>query len=168
MAPAVKEAQRDHVDQFLERLHDIPGLDRDAEAIVDRINSLQRRLRRDFEETLRAQGLTWPEWKTLGSLIFDDDHCCSPGELSNELEVSTGAMTNRIDRLEEAGLVRRLRDPDDRRGVKVELTEAGRKAWTDATSLQASREARIASALSKREQDQLNGLLRKLMLQFEQ
>ncbi len=42
-------------------------------------------------------------------------------------------MTNRLDRLEQDGLIRRVRDPDDRRGVKIELTDAGRRAWTDST-----------------------------------
>jgi len=76
-------------------------------------------------------------------------------------------MTNRLDRLEEAGLIRRVRDPDDRRGVKIELTDAGKRVWTDSTSAQARKEALVASALTKREQTQLNSLLRKLMLEFE-
>src|SRR3954447_25744858 len=167
MAPAVKTTERDHVDLFIERLDDIPGLDRDVEAIVDRIYHLRKRFLRDLEETLSDHDLTWAEWKTLGSLMFDEDQCCSPGQLSSELELSSGAMTNRLDRLEQAGLVRRMPDPEDRRGVRVELTDAGRKAWTAATSAQAQREAGVASALSKKEQQQLNALLRKLMLQFE-
>ena len=101
----------------------------------------------------------------LGSLILGE--CDSPGELSSRLEVSTGAMTNRLDRLEEAGLIRRVRDPDDRRGVKIELTDAGKRVWTDSTSAQARKEALVASALTKREQTQLNSLLRKLMLELE-
>ncbi len=76
-------------------------------------------------------------------------------------------MTSRLDRLEEAGLVRRLPDPDDRRGVVVELTEEGSKAWDQAASIQARKEAFFASALTKAEQQQLNALLRKLMLAFE-
>jgi len=103
----------------------------------------------------------------LGSLILGEGECSSPGELSAELEVSSGAMTNRLDRLEEAGLIRRVRDPGDRRGVKIELTDAGRQAWTDSTSAQARKEALVAAALSKKEQAQLNTLLRKLMLAFE-
>ena len=107
------------------------------------------------------------EWKVLGSLILGEGECSSPGELSTELEVSSGAMTNRLDRLEQDGLIRRVRDPDDRRGVKIELTDAGRQAWTDSTSAQARKEALVAAALSKKEQGELNALLRKLMLAFE-
>ena len=163
--PATKQLQRDRIDAFLDRLDGIPGLDYEVEGIVDRINSLRNRFRHALEETLSQHELTWGEWKVLGSLILGE--CDSPGELSSGLEVSTGAMTNRLDRLEEAGLIRRVRDPEDRRGVKIELTDAGRRVWTESTSAQARKEALVASALTKREQTQLNSLLRKLMLEFE-
>lgn len=162
--------ERDRIDQFLEQLEGIPDLDYEAEGIVDRINSLERKFRRELEETLAEHGLSYGEWKMLGSLWHANKgipHCSSPGELAAELELSSGAMTNRIDRLERAGLVRRRPDPDDRRGVKVELTEAGSRAWLESTNAQARKEALVAAALTKREQVQLNGLLRKLMLEFE-
>ena len=76
-------------------------------------------------------------------------------------------MTNRIDGLERDGFVRRNPDPRDRRGVRVEMTEAGEQTWIESTNAQAIKEALIASALTKREQHQLNGLLRKLMLELE-
>jgi DNA-binding MarR family transcriptional regulator len=165
VAPTTKELQRDKIDAFLERLEGIPGLDYEVEGIVDRINSLQRRFRHAHEETLRAWELTWGEWKVLGSLRHGESN--SPGELCDALELSSGAMTNRLDRLEEAGLVRRVPDPNDRRGVKIELTDAGRRVWTESTSAQAQKEIFVASALTKREQKELNALLRKLMLAFE-
>jgi|SRR5581483_7692412 DNA-binding MarR family transcriptional regulator len=163
--PATNALERDKVDHFLERLDGIPNLDYEVEGIVDRINSLRNRFRHALEETLKEHGLTWGEWKVLGSLILGE--CDSPGELSSQLELSSGAMTNRLDRLEEAGLIRRVRDLEDRRGVKIELTEAGDRAWRDSTGAGARKEALVASALTKREQQQLNALLRKLMLQFE-
>jgi DNA-binding MarR family transcriptional regulator len=76
-------------------------------------------------------------------------------------------MTSRLDRLEKAGIVRRLPDPDDRRSVVVELTPKGRDAWDEAANVQGRREAFIASRLTKQEQRQLNALLRKLLLGFE-
>jgi len=72
-----------------------------------------------------------------------------------------------LDRLEAAGLVRRLPDPEDRRAVVVELTEKGRDAWDMSANVQGRREAFIASRLTKEEQRQLNTLLRKLLLGFE-
>jgi DNA-binding MarR family transcriptional regulator len=161
---------KDGIDLFLEQLEGIPDLDYEAEGIVDRIDSLQKKFRRDLEQTLAEHGLTWAEWKVLGRLwrvTKGIPHCSSPGELAEDLELSSGAMTSRLDKLERAGLVRRRPDPDDRRGVKVELTEAGGKAWLESTNAQAIKEARVASALTKREQRELNSLLRKLMLEFE-
>jgi DNA-binding MarR family transcriptional regulator len=76
-------------------------------------------------------------------------------------------MSSRLDRLESAGLIRRLADSGDRRAVIVELTPAGLTAWDTAAGVQGRREAFFASALTKPEQRQLNDLLRKLMLAFE-
>src|SRR5918992_1103818 len=65
-------------------------------------------------------------------------------------------------------LVKRLPDPSDRRGVLVELTPRGRKVWDRATVAQARKEALVAAALSERELEQLNALLRRLMLAFDE
>jgi len=89
------------------------------------------------------------------------------GHLAQWADLSSGAMTNRIDRLEQAGLVRRVPDPDDRRGVMVELTAAGRRAWEQSVSAQAEKESVVAAALSVKEKQQLNALLRRLMIEFE-
>jgi DNA-binding MarR family transcriptional regulator len=76
-------------------------------------------------------------------------------------------MTNRLDQLEAEGLVRRLRDPSDRRGVLVELTDKGRKRHQEALGVQAKKEALLAEALSEREMEQLNTLLRRVMLTLD-
>jgi DNA-binding MarR family transcriptional regulator len=65
-------------------------------------------------------------------------------------------------------LIRRQPDQSDRRGVHVELTEAGQKAYEESTAAQAAKEALIASALNAKEKDELNKLLRRLMLVAEQ
>src|SRR5579871_6109774 len=155
----------DHVDRRLAEMHcALPDLDMDVEGIVERIQGIERRLRLTMEQTLDDHGLSYAEWKTLCTLRNNADRVSTPGELAASLELSSGAMTNRIDRLETAGLVQRLPDPSDRRGVKVALTDAGDAAWVESTNAQAIKEAVIASALSKPEQHRLNALLRKLML----
>jgi DNA-binding MarR family transcriptional regulator len=121
-----------------------------------------------METTLAEHGLSHPDWQVLTSLRLDPTHRSSPGALAADLELSSGAMTSRLDRLEKEGLVKRLPAPDDRRGIVVELTEKGREAWDTAASVQGRKEAFFASALSKDELLQLNALLRKLMLAFEQ
>jgi DNA-binding MarR family transcriptional regulator len=160
--------ERDYVDDFLQSdyLDQIPNLDLETEAIVNRISRLAKRLKHTFEETLAEFDLTWADWKILGALTRKDKPR-SAGKLAEIVELSSGAMTNRLDRLEEAGLVRRLRDPDDRRGVLVELTAKGRRAYRDSSGAEAEKEALIASSLTKREKEQLNALLRRLMIEFE-
>jgi DNA-binding MarR family transcriptional regulator len=81
--------------------------------------------------------------------------------------LSSGAMTNRIDRLEEAGLVTRLEDPDDRRGVLVGLTRQGLARVDAAVTEHLANETRLLTALTKTEQAQLAGLLWKLLVALE-
>ncbi|HEY7398247.1 MAG TPA: MarR family transcriptional regulator [Gaiellaceae bacterium] len=161
----------DHIDRFLARIAAQPGtemIDLDVEGIVDRIGGINRRIKRGMERTLAEHGLTHEDWQVLCSLrLRRDASRSSPGALASELELSTGAMTSRLDRLEREGHVRRLPDPEDRRSVVVELTPEGRAAWDRAAGVQARREAFFASALTKKEQAQLNGLLRKLLLALE-
>jgi DNA-binding MarR family transcriptional regulator len=162
-------AEQDHIDRFLERFGaQLPLVDLVVEGIVDRIGGLSRRLHREMDATLEEFGLNQGEWKVLGTLWrAGKPHRLSPGELARIEELSSGAMTNRLDRLEEGGHVRRLPDPDDRRGVQVELTDRGRRTWEKAVAAQAKKEAVVTSALNDREKAQLTNLLRKLMLEFE-
>jgi DNA-binding MarR family transcriptional regulator len=78
--------------------------------------------------------------------------------------LTSGAMTNRIDRLEEAGLVSRRADPQDRRGTLVRLTAKGKPLIDAATTQHVANEERLLAGLSAREQLQLADLLRKLLL----
>jgi DNA-binding MarR family transcriptional regulator len=164
-----KAPARDSVDRFLEAWNeDIPQLDPVVEGIVDRIYSLGKYLKRSMEETLAEFELNHGEWKVLAMLRRSGaPYRRSPGWLAERAGLSTGAMTNRLDRLEEAGLVRRLPDPDDRRALQVELTDDGHRIWEASTGAQAQKEALIASALDERQKEQLTKLLRRLMLVFE-
>lgn len=168
--PQHESEPQDHVDRLLAKIAEVGVVDIDpeVEGIVDRIGSIQHRMKRAQKATLREHGLTPEEWGVLTKLRLGNDACqSSPGELAGDLEISSGAMTSRLDRMEEAGLVRRLPDPDDRRGIVVELTEKGREAWDTSANVQGRREAFFARTLSKAEQKQLNTLLRKLLLGFE-
>jgi len=163
-------ATRDNVDRMLEVWkHELPDLDLATEGIVERIQKLNKYLERAMNETLAEFNLDPGEWRLLGALRRSGPpYRRSPGHLADDLGLSSGAMTNRLDRLEAAGLLRRLPDPDDRRSLKVELTDAGWRAWQDSTGAQAQKEALVASALHPNEKETLNGLLRTLMLEFEQ
>jgi DNA-binding MarR family transcriptional regulator len=166
---AKKTQQRDHVDHFLERINYVfPTLDPEVEGIVDRIAGISRRLNWTMDETLSEFGLDSAEHKALSVLAqAGEPYRSTPGGLARRMDLSSGAMTNRLDRLETAGLIRRLPDPDDRRRVVVELTDHGRETYRDAVGVQAKKEALVTAALNDREKVQLNALLRQLMLEFE-
>lgn len=168
-ATATEEQLRDGIDRMLEVWkNELPDLDLATEGIVERIQKLNRYLDRAMNETLADFHLDRGEWRLLGALRRSGPpYRRSPGRLAEDIGLSSGAMTNRLDRLQEAGLVRRLPDPDDRRALQVELTEAGWQAWQDSVGVQAKKEALVASALNPEEKEALNGLLRVLMLEFE-
>jgi DNA-binding MarR family transcriptional regulator len=172
MTPARKDAkdEQDRVDRALEIwTRELPDLDPTIEGIVDRIQSLSKYIRRTMDETMSETGLSFGEWGVLGMLRrAGPPYRRAPGQLAKWSDLSGPAMTNRLDRLEAAGLVRRLPDPDDRRAVQVELTEEGQTAWEKSVGVQAKKEELITSAaLDAKEREQLNGLLRQLMLAFE-
>jgi DNA-binding MarR family transcriptional regulator len=75
-------------------------------------------------------------------------------------------MTARLDKMEEAELIRRLPDPGDRRGVVIELMPRGRELWEQTIAVQAEKESIVAAALTTKEQDRLNDLLRRLVVAF--
>jgi DNA-binding MarR family transcriptional regulator len=88
----------------------------------------------------------------------------NPTALLNAVILSSGAMTNRLDRLEAMALVERLPDPADRRGRLVALTERGRELVDAAAVDHLEGEQRLLSGLDADEREQLAGLLRKLLL----
>lgn len=166
-----RPAERDHVDLFLEEMRsELPeGMDLVVEGIVDRIQGINWRLRKLLDETLEPYGLASGDWRVMSALRWvGKPYRRSAGELARIANLSSGAMTSRLDRLEKAGFVRRLRDPDDGRGVLVQLTPKGMRLHREAIGVQAEKEALLGQALTEREKTQLEALLRRLMLALEQ
>jgi DNA-binding MarR family transcriptional regulator len=90
-------------------------------------------------------------------------HRLSPTALADSTLVTTGTMTNRLDKLERRGLVKRIPNPEDRRSLVVELTEAGRELVEVGVVEHVENEREMLSALSDRERQQLARLMRKLL-----
>jgi DNA-binding MarR family transcriptional regulator len=157
--------QSDRVDRMLETWASrLPPIDLDIEGAVQRIQWINKLIHRQMEETLAEFEVTHGEWGILRQLAMEGPpHRSSPGQLAQRDGLSSGAMTNRLDQLEKAGLVKRLPDLDDRRALHVELTKKGHKLWADSISAQANKEANLAAALDERELAQLNKLLRKVL-----
>ena len=145
-----------------------PQIDPEVEGVVSRMSTIGTYLKRTFDDTVSDYGLNHGEYRLLLRLSTrTKDHRMSAGDLSRMLALSSGAMTNRLDRLERAGLVRRVPDPRDRRGVLVELTERGVEAIDAAVIEQAQKEIDVLAALSPKELTTLNGLLRKVLVSLE-
>lgn len=159
---------RDALDESLEIwAREIPDLDPLTEGIFERIQILAFNANQSMDETLAEFGLDRRSISLLGKLRrHGAPYQVSAGNLATELRLSSGAMTNRLDRMEAAGLVRRLPDPSDRRGTLVEPTEEGHAAWDRTLGAQARREALFSSVLTDTEKARLHDLLRHLMLAF--
>lgn len=146
---------------------EIPALDPVTEGIVERIQTLAKAFDRSLDETLAESGLDRRSFHVLGKLRrVGPPYRQSAGQLADRMHLSSGAMTNRLDRMEAAGLVRRLPDPHDRRGTLVEPTAAGHEIWDRTVGTQAVREARFASVLDADDREDLHRLLRRLMRTF--
>lgn len=145
-----------------------PELDVRAMATVGRLGRVCALGERLIEATLREYGLAIGDFDVLAALRRSGaPHRLTPTQLYKTLMITSGAMTNRIDRLESRGLIERLDDPDDRRGVLVCLSDEGLALLDEAVAAHVENEARMLSVLTRTEQASLDSLLRKLLAGFE-
>jgi DNA-binding MarR family transcriptional regulator len=158
----------DSIDRFIEEsLALFPGVDPETEGVIDRMHKIAKHAKRLNESASRVFGLNAGEYHTLVTLRVAPDHRMSAGDLAERLDLSTGAMTNRIDGLEQRGLVTRERASEDRRSVIVRMTDEGANVITQAVEAAGKEETAFLSALSDAERRQLNGHLRTLMMAIE-
>lgn len=141
-----------------------PQIDPEVEGIVVRVEKIHRHFQEAFRASLGEAGLTKEEWKVLMALHHS---VRSHGWLCQDLDVSTGAMTNRLDKLERRGLIRRAPDPHDRRGVLLELTETGESQLVEYIEAGAGRERELVDYLTVAEKQELNRLLSKLLASLQ-
>ena len=141
-----------------------PDLDVRPMQVLSRISRLARHLDRERRSAFTAHGLETWEFDVLAALRRQGaPYELSPGALLRATLVTSGTMTNRIDRLEQAGLVRRRPDPQDKRGVLVTLTAAG-QSRVDATLADLlEAEQALLAGLSDSNRHTLAGLLRVLL-----
>ncbi len=105
-----------------------PDLDTAGFAVAGRVLVLAKLLERRVADALAPHDLSQWGFDVLATLRRQGaPYRLTPTELSRATMLTTGAMTNRLDRLESAGLVERSADPNDRRGVLVSLTAEGRE-----------------------------------------
>jgi DNA-binding MarR family transcriptional regulator len=142
-----------------------PDLDSSALEVVGRVIVLAQYLERSVNEALASLDLTLGQFDILATLRRQGR--LTPTQLMQSVMLSSGGMTNRLDRLEEAGLIRRLADPADRRGVVVELTTKGGALIDAATEIRFAEAQRSMPPLDQNETRVLAGLLRKWLASIE-
>jgi len=158
----------DSVDRHLARWRDKAPFDERTEAIVTRMQFLVKLVHQAKDRALATVGLQEFEFETLHRLASRGKPWqATPSELATELVVSPAGMTGRLDTLEQAGLVRRLRSEQDRRRVDVELTGEGHTRWLAAMDLRGQVEEQMVAALDTSAQDTLNELLKRMLVQAE-
>jgi DNA-binding MarR family transcriptional regulator len=132
--------------------------------IIGRLMALSRLSDLGAEQVMRPHGLSTHEFDVLAVLRLCGTPFRQPvGDLCAHSLLSSGAMTNRIDRLEQKGLVERLPNPEDRRGVLVALTESGCALIDKVVAERLDGARQRTSVLSKKDQEQLKTLLARLL-----
>ncbi len=159
---------RDEVDSLVEAwARERTDLDLGPVEVFSRISRLGRHLDLARRVAFTAHGIESWEFDVLAALRrAGAPYELSPGRLLRETLVTSGTMTNRVDRLTSRGLVERLPDPRDRRGVQVRLTPEGKTAVDGAFGELLDAEAVLLATLSGEEQAALAGLLRTLLAPF--
>src|ERR1700730_6776012 len=150
------------IDQWARERPDLPSL---PMAVLGRLSEAAERGIRDRITPLVAEAVSQPgECDALATLRRSGDpYMLSPTRLYEAAMISSGGMTNRLDRLERAALIARRPAPTDRRGKLIALTDAGRRVVDVTISRHVANEERLLSVLTRAEQEKLNALLKKLI-----
>jgi DNA-binding MarR family transcriptional regulator len=159
---------RDEVDELTEAwARERPDLDLGAVGVFSRISRLAHHLDRARRAAFTAHEIESWEFDVLAALRrAGAPYELSPGRLLRATLVTSGTMTNRVDRLADRGFVERHPDPDDRRGVIVRLTREGKAAVDGAFTALIVAEKALLAELPAADQKTLAGLLRRLLAPF--
>jgi len=161
--------QSDEVDRIVEAwVAQRPDLDFSPLSVLSRVDRLSRHRDRARRDAFRRSDIEPWEWDVLSALRrAGEPFQLSPKQLLQQTLVSSGTMTNRIDRLVGRRFVRREADPSDGRSVLVTLTDEGKTRVDAAITRLVDAEAVLLGTLSRSDRDRLAALLRKLSLGFD-
>lgn len=159
---------RDEVDDVVSAWrHERPDLDTAPMEVLSRVDRLARHVDRARAAAFSRHDLEGWEFDVLAALRRSGEpYRASPGALVRATGVTSGTMTNRVDRLAARGLVRRDSDPDDRRSVRVELTEQGRSTVDGALVDLLGAERELLGALDEPSRRTLADALRRLLASY--
>ncbi len=161
---------QDHVDRVRAQWRAVrPELDTSPIAIVARIGRAAAYFDQSTNALMSEHGLARSSWDVLASLRrAGAPYEMSPTDLYRALMRTSGAMTNRLHRLERAGLIERAPDPEDGRSLLVRLTAQGRDLVDEISPLHMENERCLLESLSDEQREVLPDILRRLLRQFEQ
>ncbi|MFF9085483.1 MarR family winged helix-turn-helix transcriptional regulator [Streptomyces sp. NPDC014991] len=161
----MQQQPADPVDMITEQWARVrPDLDTRAMEVFGRIFRLSRAMGDRMERAYKPYGISRGEFDVLATLRRSGEpYTLSPRQLSSTLMLTTGGMTGRLDKLEQAGLLRRSPDPHDRRGLQVTLTDEGLRLIDEAVGAGLAEENAALAALSPEQAGHLAGLLRTLL-----
>jgi DNA-binding MarR family transcriptional regulator len=163
-----RDAIDHHVARWAEYWKDNTGFQPQVEGAITRMQNILKRAKRADAAAFVGSEFTIEDFQTLHALMVQPYPVeATPAQLAEATNVTRAGMTSRLDRLVESGLVTREVDPLDRRRLLVRPTPAGREAWDNAVHEGMTREQHLLHALSPRELEQLNTLLRKVILSFD-
>ena len=157
---------KDGVDEIIEQWRrERPDLDPSPIGVVGRVSRLAREIEQRLEPVYRDHGLE-PGWHDVLSTLrrSGPPYRLRASDFTGALMLTSSGTTKRLDKLENAGLIAREPDPQDRRGVLITLTPAGLERIDRLTGAHLANERVILGALSEAEQRRLADLLRKLQL----
>lgn len=159
---------QDQVDVILEQWsRERPDLDPSPMGVIGRISRASRYIDQFLQQNFAQFSLNGGEFDVLATLRRSGaPYQLTPTALFSSLMLSSGAMTNRLDRLENAGYIERQPHPNDRRGTLVTLTTQGLELIDSVVAAHIATEQKILASLTPEEQQVLAGLLRKLLLSF--
>ncbi len=159
----------DHTDWILEGwARERPDLDVSSVAVINRLGLLQSYLHSEVGAVFEQYGLTSPSFAVIATLCrAGAPYQLSQRALMDALQLTSGTISVRIDRLVQDGLVERLPDPNDQRGVLVRLLEKGAKLFDQVAPVHLANEDRLLSALTAEQREQLSSLLRILLLSLD-
>lgn len=152
----------DHVDTVVAQWgRERPGLDVSGMDLISRVTRLSHLLRTRLNAVFAEHDLESWEFDVLATLLRNGPpYKLTPGQLIDSMMLTSGAMTNRLQRLERRGLITRTKSPDDGRSVVVSLTESGSKVVDAALTDHAANESALVAGLAPDQQAQLIDLLR--------
>lgn len=159
---------QDQVDLILKQWsHERPDLDPSPMGVIGRISRASRYIDQFLQKNFAQFGLNSGDFDVLATLRRSGaPYQLTPTALFSSLMLSSGAMTNRLDRLENAGYIERKPHPNDRRGTLVTLTNQGLEVIDLVVVAHIAHEQKILSSLTSDEQKVLADLLRKILLSF--